>query len=177
MERLRNRRTAVLLTIVVAVLATLVGVHRSVARASGDVEQLFYDGVYLESEGYTQQSINSQIEKMVSSALNMATLLQNNPALTNEVSAVIQARRLLYEAHSISDKSRVVADLKNAVSRLVAAASGMPEFSEPDWRTFEGASDFIDNTLAPAYNSKVDGFFQEQSFIAALIGRAAPEYY
>ena len=184
MAFLKNRNIAVLIAVAAIVLATLFGVHRSLSSLSGDIERMFFDGVYLESEGYKQPSINSQIERMSAAALDIASLFQNHPDLNAASEAVFETRRELLNAESFSDKSRALTNMENAVVVLVSTVSRKADSSERDfeaagqhWRTFEGASSYIEDTLAPAYNSKVDSFYSQRSLIAALISGTAPEYF
>ena len=184
MKFLKNRKIAILITVVVAVAATLIGVNRSLSRLSRDIEQMFYDGVYLESEKRQQQSIDSQIEKISATALNLATLLENHPGLESESASVLNARKDLINAGSIRDKGSALSKLENAFNGLVTATDSIPDLGERESaalaehrKTYDGASIFIEGSLAPEYNSKVDDFYRDRSFFAALISRAAPDYF
>ena len=184
MKFLKNRKIAVLITVVVAIIATFIGVNMSLSRLSRDIEQMFFDGVYLESEKRTQQSIDSQIEKLSATALNIATLFENRPGLENESASVLNARKELINAVSIRDRGSSLSKMENAFEILVAAADKIADLNEreslalADYRkSYEGASYFIEDTLAPEYNGKVDDFYNSRSFFAALISRAAPDYF
>ena len=181
-KALKNRSIAIAITIVVALLSTFLGVRGSLNHLTRDVEQTFYDGIYLESEGYTQPSIGSQIDKMSSSALSLATLLYSS-GYESESEAVLEARRELYDTNNIRDIGNALADMEHAVSNLMEAAGNAPPDSREaqamadHWKTFESAAALIDSTLAPAYNSKVDDFYGDLSFIASLFSRSAPDYF
>ena len=184
MKALKNRKIAVLISVVVIVLATLFGVNKSLACMSRDIEQMFYDGVYLKSEGYTQPSLDSQLEKISAAALNLATLLQDHPELTSAAEDVLWARRTLLDAESIRYKGRALLWMDGIFTTLVTLAGRMTDLSEREVdavaeyaQTFEGASTFVYGTLAPSYNSKVDGFYNERSTIAAFVSNKAPEYF
>jgi len=145
---------------------------------------MFFDGVYLESEGYTQPSIDSQLEKMSAAALNLATLLQGRPELTSAAEDVLWARRALLDAESIRYKGRDLLWMDGIFTTLVTLAGRITDLSEREAeavaeyaRTYEGASTFVYGTLAPSYNSKVDGFYNELSPIAAMVSNKAPEYF
>ena len=184
MDLFKNRRFAVLITVVVVVLATLFGVNKSLSRLSRDIEVQFYDGVYLESEGYTQPSIDFQLEKMSTAALNLATLLQGHPELTSAAEDLLLARRTLLDAESIRYKGRDLLWMDGIFATLVTLAGRVTDLSEREVdavaeyaQAFESASIFVYGTLAPSYNSKVDGFYNERSTIAALVSNKAPEYF
>ena len=184
MSVLKNRKIAVLVAVVVIVVATFFGVNASVSRLTGDIERLFFDGVYIESEGYMQPSINSQIAKQADAALNLATLLQIYPGWESASEAGLNARRVLLDAEGISEKSRAQHEMEQALVILVEATYRSTELGEREidavaqhWKSYQGASGYIEGTLAPDYNNKVDEFYNQLSIIAALITGIAPEYY
>ena len=151
---------------------------------SREVEELFFDGVYLESEGYLQPSIDSQIERIVAASLNVATILQNNDAYASEAEAIIEARRDLLNATSIKEKNRALLILDNSLKVLAIAIDQNSDLSGREHEAlaqhlqrYEGAYTFILVSLAPSYNSKVDEYYDQRSFIAALFSGIAPERF
>jgi len=174
---LKNRKVAVLITIVVAVLATLFGVNRSLARLSRSIERMFYDGVYLESEKYTQPSLDSQIAKHTDATLGLATILTNYSGLHDDAEFVIALRRELLDAESIGDKSLAFWTMSRYVNSLVQATAevglsardsdAVSQYSS----TINGAEAFI---RGAAYNQAVSKQWNEQSSIARAIGLLLP---
>ena len=71
---LKKRSVAAIITAAVILISTLAGVHFSVGRQSRAVERQFYEGVYLESEGYTQTSIDSQLRQRANAATGLYSL-------------------------------------------------------------------------------------------------------
>jgi hypothetical protein len=177
MRYLKNRKFAILITVVVAITAVLFGVNRSLTRLTRNIERMFYDGVYIEESKYTQPSIDSQIIKHADAALGLATILKNYPELADDAETVLKLRRELYDAKSISDKSSVFWRMSGAVYSLAQAAleTDMPERdSEAVARysaTISGAETFIRNA---AYNQKVSELWQETSFFAQAVRRLLP---
>jgi len=167
----------VLITIVVAVLATLIGVNKSLARLSRDIERMFYDGVYLESERYTQPSLDSQIAKHADATLGLATILTNYSELHDGAEEVLQLRRNLLSAESIGDKSLAFWTMSRYVYSLVQAAEdvglsardadALSEYSS----TISGAEAFIKGA---AYNQAASKQWNEQSSIARMLSMVLP---
>ena len=174
---LKNRKIAILIAVVVAVLATLFGVHRSLSRLSGDIERMFYDGVYLDDERYTQPGIDSQISRHAAATLDLASVLVNYPELKDSAEEVMQLRRVLLDAQGIGDKSlafwamsRYVNSLIQAVASVDLAGRDMEAVSVHS-RTISGAEGFI---RGAAYNQRVSERWNEQSALARLIGAFTP---
>ena len=174
---LKNRKIAVLIAFVIAVLATLFGVHRSLSFLSGDIERMFYDGVYLDDEGYTQPGIDSQVSRYAAATLDIASVLVLYPVLSDSAEEVMQLRRVLLDAQSIGDKSLAFWTMSRYVNSLIQAAAGV-DLSERDMevvsvhsRTISGAEGFIREA---AYNQRVSERWSEQSALARLIGAFTP---
>ena len=177
MELLKKRKYAVIITVIVAVLATLIGVNKSLSRLSRDIEGMFYDGVYLESSGYTQPGIDTQIAKHSDAALGLATVLINYPELQNSAEEVLGLRRELLDAVSISEKSLAFGILSQKVNNLIQAAPEV-KLTERDIIavarysvTIDGAETFITNA---AYNEKASELWNERSIFARVLGVILP---
>ena len=184
MKYLKNRKTAVIIAVATAFLTLAVGVNRTLTRMSLEVESLFYDGVYNEAQGFLEQSINSQLERMAATTLNFATLMQSYPHLESEADEALRLRRELLGAETISGKWVAARDLVGAFSFLIEAAERGGHLSErdmdaleDDWRSFSGAYGYINNSLVPLYEGKINEFLEGRSFIAALISSASPEAF
>ena len=177
MKFFQNRKLAIFITVVVVIFATLFGVGRSLARLSKDIEQMFYDGVYLESEGYTQPGIALQLDNHATATLGLATILIDYPELQDSAEEVLRLRRELLDAESISDKSLAFLKMSTAV-RILAQASIEANLSARDMEaisqytsTIDGAETFIGNS---AYNQALSLRWNEQSFITRMISFLIP---
>ena len=177
MKALKNRKIAIPVTVIVAVLATLIGVHSSFNRLARDVEQMFFDGVDVEPGGYTEPSINQHLENSADAALGLATLLQGYPGLSDKAENLITARRELLSAERISTKSIPDHNMVQAFVELIQAAkgAGLPdrdaEAVSRYLQTFSGAHISIENSL---YHDKVSQFKSNASFIAEFISFLVP---
>jgi len=172
MKIFKNRKFAVLITIIVVVLATLLGVRGSINRLARDVEVMFYDGVYLKDEGYTQPGIESHLQKRLSSAMGLATLMKSRADLENEADALLSAQSALVNAKSIRDKFTANENLQRAFVKLVEKAE-KTELSERELdaisqysTTFLGAQDAIQNSR---YNQQARSYMDGASFPVHLI--------
>ena len=177
MRLLKNRKIAILITVVVVIAAVLFGVNKSLSHLSRDVESMFYDGVYLESGGYTQPGIDSQLIKHADASLGIATILTNYSELHDSAEEVIKLRRELLSAVSISEKSLAFWRMSRDVYALTQAASEA-SLTERDMAaiaqyssTINGVETFI---RGAAYNEKVAELWSERSVFARIIGTILP---
>lgn len=74
MSTLKKRSSAIIVALVVIILGTLFGVHRSIGSETAKIETLFYKGVYLKDEKYTQPSIQSLLDERSTAALGLVTI-------------------------------------------------------------------------------------------------------
>jgi len=172
MRLLKDRKIAILITIFVIILATLFGVGRSLNRLARDVEKLFYDGIYLERDGFTQPGINSHLENIKQAALDCSSLFANHTELSKEAEGLILARREMLEAGSISEKHAAYVITQKAFSEFISKASTV-ELSERDQAsvalytgTFTGAMGAIESS---SYNTRVRNYMDDASFIAFFL--------
>lgn len=121
MSILKKRSTAVVITILVIIIATLFGVHRSVGKQADKIEAQFYEGVYLKDEGYYQASIAGQLEVRESAALGLVSLASNYDSLSSETKSLRNARNELIEAESIEEKYLANEKLQKAYTALYDA--------------------------------------------------------
>ena len=168
MKLLKDRKAAIVITIIIVVLATLAGVGRSLNRLARDIEAMFYDGVYLEDEGYTQPGINSHLENSANAALGLATIMSNYPELADKAEALLSARRSLIDEASLKGKSSYNQDMGQAFADLLQSAKDV-DLAERDVeaaiqhiRTFTNAQASV---AASRYHEKVSSFGNETSFI------------
>ena len=177
MKHLKNRKIAVLIAVVVIIAATLFGVGRTLSRLSRDIESMFYGGVYLETGGYTQPSIDSQVRKHADATLGLATILTNYSELHDDAEFVLKLRRELLDAEKIGDKSLAFWKMSSYVYSLTQASSAA-NLSDRDSdavsqysSTINGAETFI---RGAAYNQAMSLRWNEQSFITRVISIFIP---
>ena len=174
---MKNRKTAVLITVIVIIAATLFGVNRSLDRFTRDTEAMFYDGVYIEGAGYTQPGIAAQIDRYTDATLGLTTVLINYPELHDSAEVVLEQRRAVIGAESISAKGLAFRLLSGNVYSLIKAA-GNVDLRQRDIEdvsyfsaTIDGAEAFIRDS---AYNHTVSKLLNEQIFITRILRRFLP---
>lgn len=121
MSTLKKRSTAVLIAVVVIVIGTLFGVHRSVDGQTDKIEALFYSGVYITDEKYTQPSIDSQLKKRDTAALGLVTVANNYSGLKTLTNALQEARLALDNASTIPEKYTANEKMQAAYKSLYAS--------------------------------------------------------
>lgn len=177
MKMLRERKTAVLLTVAIAAVATLIGVYASLRRLTRDVEDMFYSGVYIEDQKYTEPSIYERLKDSAQAALNLATLLKNRPELADEAEALLSAQRWIHDAKSISALSEADAKMAAAFTDLLESAKKSEltvreiEAIRIHQASFSGAHLSIADS---AYNEKTEQYSRDVSLIAKLISIVLP---
>jgi len=178
MSFLRNRGIAAAITVLAVIAATVFGVHRTVSRMTRDIERTFYEGFY-NDQGFREPSIYSQMNRVVNSALALATVMQNYPELEGLADNVIQARRFFIDAGSITDKSSTFDNLQQALSRLESAMRNAQlterdaEVAEQYMQTISGAANLIER-LSWEYNEIISSGPDGLSPIAGLINTFIP---
>jgi len=172
MKLLKNRKIAILITVFAIILTTLFGVGRSLNRLAKDVEDLFYDGIYLERDGFTQPGINSHLENITQAALDCSSVFANLAELSKESEGLILARRDMLEAGSISEKYSAYEIIKRAFSEFISKSDTL-ELSDRDLSsvalyagTFTGAVGAIESS---SYNARVKSYMDDASFIVFFI--------
>jgi len=169
---LKNRKTAILITAIVAILATLLGVRGSLNRLARDVEAMFVSGVYLEDEKFTQPGIYAHLENRAASALALATALESYPELKAETENLLTARRGLMNANTIKDRYAANESLQQAFTALEEKA-GKLSLSGRDKETLEmHASDFSGARTAimdSRYNAAAASYLDGVSILARIL--------
>lgn len=122
MEILKKRSMAWLVAIVIIIAGTLFGVHRSVDRETAKIEAQFYDGVYIESENYTEPSIQQHLDRRLTAALGMITIAAKyeDSEISKLADALRQSRLELISAQSIASKYVANQKLEEAYRALQA---------------------------------------------------------
>ena len=154
---------------------TMFGAQRSLNALARDVESMFYDGVYVEADGYTQPGIQSQLDKCADQALNLATLLNGYPELAGKAGELLAARRDLLDAQNPASKNppfnRMLAgfyDLMRTAQNAELTEREKTAVSQYN-TAFMGAAGLLD-TLCGSYAEEVSEYWDGQSFIARMIG-------
>ena len=170
MELLKNRKFAILITVIIAVCATLFGVYRTAGRYTRKIETMFYDGVYLQDGGYTQPGIDSHLNNAANAALGLATVMGKYPELEYQTGQLISARRELLAAKSINDKSSANLEMwARFINLSDAVTASSPDIALTDsdktaeaqyLETFRGASNAMSDSL---YNTEVTKYLDGRS--------------
>lgn len=159
MTNLKKRSSAVIIAVIVVILGTLFGVHRSVNSETAKIEALFYKGVYLKDEKYTQSSIDAQLKKRADAALGLLTVAKNYTFLTDLAQELREARELLLDADTISEKylanAKLESSYKQMFEALIVHADDVPASVESYVSTLRGAEGVIENS---DYNKMVSEF-------------------
>lgn len=185
MKLLKKRSFAILLTIVVAILATLLGVYKTSVRDTREIEAMFNDGVYLADAGYTQPGIATHINNCADAALGLATITEKYPELAGISGELILARRELLSATSIRDKGHAYSIMTLCYYDLYSTAALNANLSERDINaaeqyssTYAGARSAV---AASGYNGEVMRYLDGRSalvrFISAFVPIKAPDSF
>ena len=119
MSVFKNRRTAVIITVIVCLLALVIGVRRSVGKQAADILEQFETGVRSASAGYTLPSVSAQLDARSNAALGLISLANQYGDLSESAGAVRTAREALLSAGSVSARSEANAALASACDALV----------------------------------------------------------
>jgi len=181
MKLLKDRKFAILITVIIAVLATLFGVYRTSVRNTRDIEVMFNSGVYLKDEGYTQAGISSHLNNCVNAALGLATIMENYPEYADRSRALELARGELIAAKSIADKSHAYAKMWTRFTELSTAVTSAPSYSSMPSRDSAAVNEYT-KTLNSAnwaivnsrYNNEVFEYLDSRSSLMRAISLITP---
>jgi len=172
MRLFNNRKIAIPITIIVIVLATLFGVGKSLNRLARNVEDMFYDGIYIDIDEYTQPGINSHLENITQAALDCSSVFASHTDLSKESEELMLARREMLEARSISEKYAAYVIITKAFSEFIYKTNTL-ELSNRDQLsvaqyagTFTGAMGAIESS---SYNARVKSYMNDASFIVFFL--------
>lgn len=170
MKLLKNRNFAILLTIIVAVLATLFGVGRSLNRLTRNVEAMYY--IDVDEYGIKQPDIDHLLSNRANTALALLPVFDNYPELKDEADALRAARQELLAAKDIPEKALSNARLQQAFETL-AEKSGRLDLSERDRNIINMHSDDFSGAqtaiLNSRYNRNVSSYMDGASFLAQAL--------
>ena len=119
MSVFKNRRTAVIITVILCLLALVIGVRRSVGRQAADILEQFESGVRSSSAGDTLPSVSAQLEARSNASLGLISLAAQYGELSEKTDAVRRAREALLDAGSVTARSEANAALGSACDALV----------------------------------------------------------
>jgi len=181
MKLLKDRKFAVLITVIVAVIATMYGVYRTSVRNTREIEAMFYSGVYLKDEGYMQASMNAHLSNSLSAALGLATIMENYPEYADRSKALEQARDKVIAAKGITEKGLAYSEMWTRFTGLSTAVTSAPAFSDMSARDAAAVSEYT-KTLNSAnwamvnsrYNNEVFEYLDNRSALMRVIGVITP---
>jgi len=131
MEVLKKRSVATVICVVVCVVSLLLGVHLSVNRQLGKLEDAFYNGVY--ANGYTLPSIQQQLDERYDAAVGIISLIPSD--IGGEMR---EACNILIEAETLSEKYKANTELQLAYEEMLLNVDA----SMFDERTLGGFNDY-----------------------------------
>jgi hypothetical protein len=165
MEALKKRQNAIVLFVVVVVVFTLLGCHRSLSKVCRQAETAFMEKGAFSDQGY-YTSPGDQLKSCVKYANRLLSLLSGSQELTESYNAIRDSRLALdsaLEAQDISD----IYDANQALVEAVTQADALVQAGAPlsasgdDYDTI--VSDFFaaENVAAQSpYNDYVDDFIR-----------------
>jgi len=172
------------LCIVLCLLMTLFGVHRSVSRQAAKVEKSFITGV--REDGYLQPSVRGQLVNRARAALNLWTLAEDKPELSDKAEELLKTRRELISllgAKKLSPAALCAADkeMGEAFAALYSSVSAEDRASAAGYKSaFDGAALTISesgyNEAVQSFEKKVLGAFPV-SILRYPAFVKAPEYF
>jgi hypothetical protein len=165
MEALKKRQNAIIVFIVVVVVFTLLGCHRSLSKVCRQVETAFTEKGAFSDQGY-YTSPGDQLANCVKYANRLLSVINGSEALSDSYDAIRDSRLALdnaLESQDISDIYDANQALVQAVTQadaLVQAGAVLPE-SNDDYDTI--VSDFFSAESVASdspYNDYVDDFIR-----------------
>lgn len=164
MIALQKRSTAATIALIVILAATFLGMVRSANAAAAKVEKLFFTGVYLKTDKYTEPSIQQQLDKRAEAALGLLTVANNEDFLKADAGLLREAREAVLEADTIAEKYAANEKLEKAwrqlYENLVVHADDVPDSVESYAATLSGAQGAIEKSH---YNDAAGQFDAEMS--------------
>jgi len=171
---MRNRKVAILITIIVMVPATLFGVGRSLNRLAVEVEAMFYNGLPINRGGIIQPQpgIDMLLGNIERDVLDVSSIFAGHPELSGEAEALAVARRELLDAGSISEKYTAYQEIQNAVAAFNNKA-GIIELSERDEESTARFNRMVTGAMIAIeeneYNVRARDFMDGASYIAYML--------
>ena len=166
-----------MITVVVVIIATMLGVSISSIRYTKKIEALFFDGIYLKDEGYTQPGMYSHIRNCADAALGLATVMASRPEFAHETGALITTQQVLMDAFSLSNINSAYIRMTDSYNILISAITGI-ELSEREITAIERYSSLLSGAqkamVDSRYNSAVTEYMDGRSALMRVIGLFVP---
>jgi hypothetical protein len=176
LKLVKNTKFATALAAAVCILSMFIGTNKSLAGLAKRVEGQFYSGVVHGTDGYTQPSIDSQLQVSSDAALGLVTVAKNYHGLADRANDVASVRDMLIRSNRIDEKS----DLNSALSpdvTLLYDAMADEALSERDrgiadayYKDFYSAQVFI-GQLAEGYNAEVANYNKYANSFPTIVFR------
>lgn len=171
MESLKDRKIALLLMIIMIVLGTAFGSHRSLMKLYNSAEDVFYNG-----ENRDGFSIQHDLEDRFEESLKLVKIAEKYTSLDSRyIADVTEARNNLKNAETIKDKSKANSELDAAVYALYNELGNQKLSSQDEkyrisaYGTFNSYGDTISHS---SYNSTARKFNETlNKFPAGLLGK------
>ena len=185
MSFFKKRPVALLLTILIVIVATLLSVHVKFGAKCQAVSDTFYDGV--EANGYTQKSIASHLKNINAYADGLITIARNYDIDTEDCESSSeylkmalnysrdQAPYIHYEYESLLKEVNTLVDQLERASLSDRDADGVSQYLS----SINGAKTAIESA---GYNEHVREFIRKYdhfptNVLAALAGVEMPLYF
>ncbi|MGM9522137.1 MAG: hypothetical protein ACI3VB_06625 [Oscillospiraceae bacterium] len=145
MEILKSRKTAALILAAVIIVFTPLGARLSLQRAADKVENMFYDGVYIEEEKYTSGAIADYLEDVIKNTRGLVTVGTDVNALSDETEALRSALNALIDAETIGEKYSANAAVIDSAEKFYNAAKSA---LNPNSVSYSELADTIEKSLS-----------------------------
>ena len=166
MSFFKQRKTAIIIFVIVVVVFSLIGCHRSLSRAVSKVEDAFFDKSLLQADGYYTCPAD-QLKNCVKLSNRLLSVIGKDGQWAQVYDDLKTARLALDDAlgdrdiKRIANSNQVLVDAVAAVEAMVEAGATLPD-SNDDYNAiiadFHSAQSVLDNN---AYNAHVLAFRKE----------------
>jgi len=187
MAFLKKYPVALILSILLIIVATLLSVNAKLGKECSEVENGFYNGVTF--DGYAHPSIFNQLKNLTTASLGFESIAQNYGIDTSELADLRNHLETSYtdtSKYSISDVYKNYSGFVNALSAMSSTLKGtsLSERDSQGYTEYEsilnGAVKMIDES---GYNESVTEYINSKfkrfptKILAFLSGVHAPELF
>lgn len=165
MDFFKKRKNAVTIFIIVVIVFTLLGCHRSLSKKCREAEEAFFDKTPLVSYGaYTAPA--DHLENCVRLANRLLSVIGGSEEFTNGYSAVLSARQLLSDAlasgdiSDIYDANQLLVLAVSAVDAQVQLGAKLPESNDDYYAIISDFNEAQRVVSESPYNDYVDDFIR-----------------
>jgi hypothetical protein len=185
MSFLKKKPIALLLTVLVVVVSTLLSVHMKLGSKCQSISDGFYDGV--EFNGYKQKSLDSHLKNVAAYADGLVTIARNYELDTDDVEDASDALKLALR-YSRGDASYIYFEYQELM-KAVASLQDHLSRTELSERDADGVAQYTSSLIgaqsameSAGYNESVREFLRSYDrFPSDILGRLAgvqwPEYF